>query len=133
MDKIFLDTNIIIDLLDSKRKNHTKAKNLFIKLIENDFEVFISEDMITTIYYILKGNEKILEFFEKIIEEWNIVGFGKDTILESINYCKKHKTDLEDVLQCICAKNNGCELFITNDKKFINCGIKIVNYDFFNL
>jgi predicted nucleic-acid-binding protein len=107
------------------------AKNLLIKLIEQDYKIFISEDMITTIYYILKGNEKILDFFEKILKKWNVVGFGEETILQSINYCKQHKADLEDVLQCFCAKNNGCDLFITNDKKFINCGIKIVNYDFF--
>ncbi len=34
-------------------------------------------------------------------------------------------------LQCFCAKNSGCDIFLTSDKKFIDCGIKIVDYDEF--
>ncbi|GAB6045631.1 type II toxin-antitoxin system VapC family toxin [Caminibacter profundus] len=126
-----MDANIVIDIIDGGRKNHFLAKKLIIKLIEEDYEVFISEDIITTVYYILKGNLKILDFFENIIDKWNIVGFGEKTLKESIKYCKENKADLEDVLQCFCAKNNNCEIFITSDKKFVNCGIKIMNYEEF--
>jgi predicted nucleic acid-binding protein len=34
--------------------------------------------------------------------------------------------DLEDILQCLCAKENGCDVLITNDKKFYDCDIKIM-------
>ena len=92
------------------------------------------DDLLTTIYYILKGNLKVLEFFEFILKKWNVVGFGIDTIKNAIQFSKYHNSDLEDTLQCLCAKNNGCKILLTNDKKFINCGIKILNYDeFLNL
>jgi len=131
MNKIFLDTNIIIDFIDTSRKNHLKAKKLIVKLIEKEYEIFISEDMISTVYYVLKGIPELLIFFEKVLEEWNIVAFGKKTIIESIEYCKKNNADLEDAMQCFCAKNYGCKWLITNDKKFVNCGIEIMDYDSF--
>ena len=30
-------------------------------------------------------------------------------------------------LQCFCTQNSGCDIFLTSDKKFIDCGIKIVD------
>jgi len=39
--------------------------------------------------------------------------------------------DLEDVLQCLCAKENGCDVFITNDRKFYDCGINIMTTEAF--
>lgn len=35
--------------------------------------------------------------------------------------------DLEDLLQCLCAKENGCGYLITNDKKFCDCGVKVMS------
>ena len=129
--KLFLDTNIVIDVIDKKRVNHKKAQDMIIKTILNDYEIFMSEDMITTIYYILSGNILVLNFFKEIISKWNIMPFGQKTIKQSIEYSLKNGTDLEDTLQCFCAKNSGCDIFLTYDKKFIDCGIKIVDYDEF--
>jgi len=44
---------------------------------------------------------------------------------------KAKEQDLEDALQCLCAKENNCTLLITNDKKFVDCGIEIMNYERF--
>lgn len=129
--KIFLDINIVIDIIDEARVSHLSAKNMLIKIIEQDYEIYISEDVITTIYYVLKGNIKVLYFFKNIVNKWNVVPFGKDVIEESIDFSINSNTDLEDVLQCMCAKKNGCEIFITSDKKFIDCGIEILDYEQF--
>lgn len=127
--RVFLDTNIILDLLDSKRVNHQNAKDLLTETIEQNIEVFISEDMLSTIFYIIKDKKVVLDFFEVIYEEWNIVSFGKSVIKEAIYLCKQNPNqDLEDTMQCLCAKENSCDIFITSDKKFIECGIKIVGY-----
>ncbi len=131
--KIFLDINIVIDVIDSKRKNHSLAQKMILKTIKEDYEIYISEDMITTIYYVLKGNPLVLTFFKKIIDKWNIVPFGKDVIKNSIEFSKNYNTDLEDTLQCFCAKENNCNIFLTSDKKFIDCGIKIQTYSEFLL
>lgn len=42
MQKVFLDTNIILDFLDKKRPLHLKAKALISKLIMNDMQIVIS-------------------------------------------------------------------------------------------
>lgn len=125
---IFLDTNIIIDFLDEERENHQLAVNLFQHLIEEEREIYISEDMLSTIYFIIKDKQKVLNFLEDIVDEWNIVSFGKDVVKEGINLSKKSEKDFGDILQCLSAKKFSCVL-ITNDKDFVDCGIRIVGYD----
>jgi predicted nucleic acid-binding protein len=127
MKKVFLDTNIILDILDAKRLNHIKAKELLQSLILSDIQIVISEDMLSTIYYICKDKKAVLEFFEVIYEEWDILCFGKSVVLEAIEISKKENNDFEDTLQCICAKNSGCDAIYTNDKRFVECGIDIVS------
>ena len=129
--KIFLDINIVIDIIDRKRANHKKAQSVILKTIEDNFDIYISEDMITTVYYILRGDLTVLSFFQNIIDRWNIVPFGKETIEQSISYSLENSSDLEDTLQCFCAKNSGCDILLTSDKKFIDCGVEILDYDGF--
>jgi len=128
MNNIFLDTNIVLDILIKDRTNHIYITPLLKKL--SDYEVYISEDMLSTIYYITKDKTKTLEFFKFIKDEWNIVHFGKSVVEDAVNFSLKNSTDLEDTLQCFCAKEYGC-LLITSDKNFIDCDIKIVDYDKF--
>jgi len=129
--KLFLDINVVIDIIDRKRANHQKAQAVILKTIEENYSIYISEDMITTIYYILRGDLRVLNFFQNIIQRWNVVPFGQETIKQSIEYAMNNNCDLEDTLQCFCAKNSGCDIFLTSDKKFINCGIEILDYDRF--
>ncbi len=128
MRKIFLDTNIILDLLDSDRQKHKEAVAVVDKIITENFCIVITEDMLTTLFYISKNKPAVLEFIRTIVDEWEVVSFGGDVIKSAIEICQKNQNiDLEDVLQCLCAKREGCELLVTNDKKFYNCGIKIVS------
>ena len=97
-----------------------------------DYKIVISEDMITNIYYINKDKKQVLNFIKEIIlDNWIVAGFGLDIMKQATNYCIKNNTDLEDTLQCFCAKNNNCDIFLTSDKKFIDCGIKILSYNEF--
>ncbi len=123
--KIFFDTNIVLDILNVSRLDSDNAKLLWKKLILNDCQIVISEDMLSTIFYINKNNEKTLEFFKIIQNRWLIVPFGKEVIDNAIDLSLEKGLDLEDVLQCLCAKENGCEILITNDNKFYDCGVSI--------
>ena len=128
---IYLDTNIVIDMIDNKRSNHIKAKNLWQYLVINQYKIFISEDMLTTIFYINKDSKKTLEFYKLILLRWQIISFGKDIISEAIELSLNENLDLENTLQCLCAKNNGCNTLITHDNKFYDCGIDIFTTDEF--
>ena len=127
--KLFLDTNILIDFLDEKRENNKIAKNFFDLLLEGDHDVVISEDILTTIFYICKKNverKRLLNFLQMLNEEFSIVNFGGDVIDEAIKLCQKNsKLDFEDVIQSICAESNNCDFIVTNDKNFLNIGITI--------
>ena len=57
--KIFLDTNIVADMIDSSRNNHFLALDFLKKSIINDYKLYISEDMISTLYYISKDKINI--------------------------------------------------------------------------
>jgi predicted nucleic acid-binding protein len=129
--KIFFDINIVIDIIDEARTHHREAKKTIAKTIEEDYDIFVSEDMITTVFYILKGNPKVLYFFKSIIQRWNVVPFGSDVIEESIDFCIQNESDLEDTLQCMCARKNGCGVFLTSDRAFVACGINIMTYEEF--
>ena len=130
--RIFLDTNIVADMIDIQREHHQDSISLLKILILEEYEVFISEDMLSTLYFISKDKKATLEFFENIIYiDWNVMSYGQEVIHEATRISLVNSIDLEDTLQCLCAKNNACSLLITNDKKFVNCGIEIVNYERF--
>ena len=121
---IFLDTNVVLDIIESRRKNHSKALRLGSYLLLNDYQILISEDMLTTIFYISGHKQETLIFMKEVIlVDWEIVSFGKDVIKNAIDLSLEKNLDLEDTLQCLCAKENGCEVLITNDKKFYDCGV----------
>ena len=131
VSRIFLDTNILLDILIKDRPNHHYSGTLLGKLL--DFDVYVSEDMLTTIYYVAKEKQKALEFLAFIQNEWHIVSFGADVMREGIAFARKHGSDLEDTLQCLCAKYNKCEAILTSDTSFVECGIRLETYETFLL
>ena len=120
-----------MDFTDSSRLRHFETTQLFTFLIKNDYNIFISEDMISTLFYISKDKKKMLKFLEVIQEQWTISTFGKDVIKNAIELSFNSSLDLEDLLQCLCAKKNECEVLLTNDIKFLDCGVKIMSVDAF--
>jgi len=131
-NKIFLDANILLDFLNQNRPNHKSAHKLLYFLELNSYSMVISEDMITNIFYIEKNKKNVLNFLNDIIlNGWIISPFGKEVITNAIDLSLKNNLDLEDTLQCLCAKENQCEVLITNDKKFYDCGISVYSINEF--
>jgi len=62
---------------------------------------------------------------------WEIKAFGTNVISNAIALSLERNLDLEDALQCLCAKEHGCKVLITNDKKFHDCGIEIITNEEF--
>ena len=130
MSSIYLDINIVADMIDGSRINHELSLKLLKKLMLEEYDVFISEDMLSTLYYISNDKKATLEFFENIVYvDWQVVPFGMSVIKEATHLSLTKGVDLEDTLQCLCAKNSGCNTLITSDKKFIDCGVEIVGYE----
>jgi len=124
--KIYVDTNVVADMIDSSRKGHDNALKLLSKLIMEDTTLCISEDMLSTLYYISKEKKATLAFFENVVyEDWKVLPFGLTILKEATKISMEKNVDLEDLLQCLCAKENNCTKFITEDKKFYPCGLEI--------
>jgi len=123
--KIYFDINIIVDLLDTTRSGSLKSQELVKDLMLKKSEIVMSEDMLSTIFYLIKNKKSTLEFFQAIQSKWNIVPFGTEVVKSAIEMSLEKNLDLEDVLQCLCAKENGCSVLITNDAHFYNCGILV--------
>ncbi len=88
MKKAFLDANIILDFLDSQRKLHESTKRLLEVLIDLNYCIVISEDIFTTIYYIVKDKHMVLQWLKIIMDQWDVVCFGKELISKSTDICK---------------------------------------------
>jgi predicted nucleic acid-binding protein len=127
--KVFLDANIILDLLSQERPNHHRAKILIQRLIEKDMTVCISEDILTTVYYVAKEKDRVVAFFRTILKRWRILSFGGEVIADALAYAAEHRCDLEDTLQCFCAAKEECEMIVTEDSDFTACGVDIMNYE----
>ena len=127
--KLFIDTNVVIDFLDNSREGHETAVRFFEHLSAHN--PLMSEDQLTTIYYLIKDKKGVLAFLDFIHRKWEIVAFGDEVIEEAIELAHKSGGDFEDILQCLSAKRNGCDYIVTNDRTFFECGIDIVSVEDF--
>ncbi len=113
--KIFLDTNIIIDLL-MKRKYELDSIDEIFKLGGKEIiNLFISESVITTAFYILRKEIRIdtLSAFREICKTMNVIPFSKDILY----YPLEKYNDTEDGLLYFLAYKAKMNFFITRNVK----------------
>lgn len=130
---IFIDANVLIDLFEVKRVFHHDSVEVIGKLFRDaSCELFISSDMISNIFYILKNHYKYgfddtLDVIDKISKSFTVHGVTSDDISLSIDICREGIfKDYEDALQYVCALKKECSLIITNNPKdFKNASIDI--------
>ena len=113
--KIFLDTNIILDVFDDKRISHNHSIALY-KLIEDGAVLgFVTESVLTTTDYILQKN---------LSKKYRQLLFTELNSLIKILPCSNQSfekalqinfDDLEDALLYQVALENKIDYYITND------------------
>ncbi|NLK66233.1 MAG: type II toxin-antitoxin system VapC family toxin [Campylobacteraceae bacterium] len=131
-NKVFLDTNIILDFVDSDRVTHGAVVSLFQKLFYSQAEIYICGISIVNIFYILRKNKNLqksfIDFIDILSKSVNIVSFSSIALNLAIKDYRNLDLDLEDLLQAYTAIENGCGVVYTNDTNFpeIN-GIEILS------
>ena len=133
--RLYLDTNIILDIADTKRSTSEAT----LKLLENymakgDFLFFINSDTVGTTYFILRSRSKlsrseVLETMYRIERMCDIVGATGDDIVRALDLCRDPSNrfdDYEDALQFVCAQKVEADHIVTNDRAFVSDGIDIV-------
>ena len=113
--KIFLDTNIFLDLI-LKRENYKESLLILNAVSKGIFDAFILDITLLNIDYIAKKQVKdIRTFLNELNKNFTILGANNSIFTMSLEL---NHTDLEDNVQYISAKASHCELILTNDKKF---------------
>ncbi|EHU6020368.1 PIN domain-containing protein, partial [Campylobacter coli] len=111
MKKVYLDTNIFLDYFNAERTYHNEAKQLIYFLITNNIQIVFSEDMISTIAYLIKKENlnNFTHFLKDISleKDFNIASFGASVINMACDYYDKYRGDFEDYLQYFCAEKEG--------------------------
>lgn len=122
--KIFVDTNIFLDLI-LKRGDFDKTLILLNAIERRVFGGVVADITILNIDYVAKKQLKeIREFLALINSLFEVVGANNETMHEALNI---NNNDLEDNVQYVLAKKHNCELIVSNDKIFYSKDILVVS------
>lgn len=131
MKKIFVDTNIIVDLITDRKPFSKFAIDLFNRAENKKIRLFTSSHSIATTHYLLKKyiDEKDLRsILYDLTDYLTIIPIEVETIKRGLR--SKHK-DFEDALQIICAYSvEKIDCIVTrNIKHFKDCEIPVLTPD----
>lgn len=135
MKKVFVDTNIVLDLFSQRINYFEASQDLFTYSIDNKIKLLVSTLTFANAHYILKEQLKLkmvrssLSKFKTLVE----VASFDDKILELA--LEEEFKDFEDGIQYYIAIENSCDAIITRNKKdFKDSSIPILNAtEFINL
>ena len=122
--KLFLDTNIFLDLL-FKRAGSEQAERIF-QLIQGQlYKGFVADITLLNIDYIArKQSRNVRQFLYFVEQSFVVLGAENRDILAALEL---DNDDLEDNVQFVLAKKSSCSLIISNDKSFLQVDIPVVN------
>ena len=124
--KIFVDANVLIDLIDEKRKFHKEAVKFFQNNLGKIF--YTSCDILTTIYYVTSKYKDPLLDIENLLKLVKVISFSNEEANRAIELMKENSKfkDFEDTIQYVLAKKVEADLIVTNDKGFYSPDIKLI-------
>ncbi len=131
MKKVFLDTNIIVDLIADRRPFSKYAIEIFNKAEEKKIEIFTSSHSIATTHYLFKKylDEKPLrKVLYNLLDYLTVVPVDIDVLKKGLR--SKHK-DFEDAIQILCASSiEKIDCIVTrNTKDFKDSEILVMTPD----
>ena len=118
MKKLFIDTNIIIDLLSRREPFYGESAELFSLADQKNIELYISSLTIANTSYILLrqlNSSKVKEILRKLRLIVNILPFDDKIVGVALN--DNSFNDFEDGLQYFTAMENNQDLIITRNLK----------------
>jgi len=118
MIKVFLDTNIIIDLIADRKPFSNHVIEIFKYAEENRIQLFTSSHSIATSHYILKKyvtEKELREILLTLITLLDVVAVDLDVLKKGLRSIHK---DFEDAIQMICASSiQGINYIVTRNTK----------------
>ena len=131
MKKIFIDTNIIVDLIADRKPFSKYSIEIFKKAEEKKIKLFTSSHSIATTHYLLKKylEEKILrDVLYNLLDYVTVIAVDTDVLKKGLR--SKHK-DFEDSIQILCASTiEKIDCIVTrNTKDFRDSEILVLTPD----
>ena len=131
MKKVFLDTNIIVDLIADRKPFSKYSIEIFKKAEEKKIKLFTSSHSIATTHYLLKKylEEKILrDVLYNLLDYVAVIAVDTDVLKKGLR--SKHK-DFEDSIQILCASTiEKIDCIVTrNTKDFRESEILVLTPD----
>ncbi len=129
MKKIFVDTNIIVDLIADRAPFSKFAIDLFSKAEKKEVLLFTSSHSIATTHYLLKKyieERELRNILFELITLLNVLSIDEETLKKGLR--SKHK-DFEDALQIICAESVvDIDFIVTrNSKDFKESNVQVLS------
>ena len=114
MKKVYLDTNILIDILLDRDLEHISINKITPFLKQS--QVYMSTLSVHITYYILKikPNTSMHKKSMALINRINLVPLSQEIINQSLN---NFSIDFEDTLQYYSALDQNCDYILTRDKR----------------
>ncbi len=131
MKKVFLDTNILVDLIAVRKPFSKYSIEIFKKAEEKKIKLFTSSHSIATTHYLLKKylEEKILrDVLYNLLDYVTVIAVDTDVLKKGLR--SKHK-DFEDSIQILCASTiEKIDCIVTrNTKDFRDSEILVLTPD----
>jgi predicted nucleic acid-binding protein len=131
VNKIFVDTNIIVDLIADRKPYSKFAIDIFKNAEDKKVQLFTSSHSIATTHYLLKkfiGEEELRKIIYNLLDYIHVIPVDMDVIKKGLK--SKHK-DFEDAIQIICAyKIEKIDCIVTrNIKDFRGAEIPVFTPD----
>lgn len=135
MTRVFLDTNILVDLIADRKPFSKYAIDLFKRVDAKSVKLFTSSHSIATTHYLLKKylDEKSLrELLYDLFDYLTVVPVDADVLKKGLR--SRHK-DFEDAIQIFCASSiEKIDCIVTrNTKDYKGCEILVLTPDEFCL
>lgn len=117
MIKLFVDSDIILDLLAKREPHYIHAAKLFTLIDQQKVTAFTSPIVFANLHYLLKkktSNQSALKSLRKLKTLINVLPTNERIIEQTLNSEFK---DFEDAIQYFTSVNNSINLIITRNVK----------------
>ena len=116
-EKVFLDTDVILDLLTEREPHFEAAVELFLQIQDRTIQAYTSPVIIANIFYILNrhlGRQKAIQSLIKLKSLVKVLNCGDRVIELALSSDFK---DFEDAIQYYTALENNIDILITRNVK----------------
>lgn len=120
MKRVYLDTNVLLDGLDSQRERYGWGQMLLTLSGDGVIKGITSTQALVDFSYIYtKGHKKRIQELKRIVQDLNSLLTIRDTTRQDLVLAALHFTDdFEDAVQAAIALNADCDVIVTADKDF---------------